>query len=304
MSFEAAWLAARSPFDDAALDHGAIARLVAWGAALPPGHAPVVVDLGSGTGAALRRVARWLAPRQIVAYAVDQDAALLAEAASAIPSGAHPIRSDVLRPLSAAGGPADGSADLVVGYALADLLPLDRLADRVAALLRPGGLVHLALAYDGLTAFSHSAPSSAGDRAETRTDVPAGTAGGMADAALDAAMIAAFHRHMDRPTRETSTYGGSTAGRRLGPALAAAGLDILADAPSVWQVRASDGDDARRVLARLIRYVADAARDLGDEGTVRVADIAQWERAQRAALAAGTLSVQVGHRDVLARRQP
>jgi SAM-dependent methyltransferase len=275
VSFAADWLAARAPYDEAALDQAAIAHLAAWGAALPPGYAPVVVDLGSGTGAALRRVARWLAPRPLVGYAVDQDAVLLAHAAAAGPPGTRAVRSDVLRPLAAAGGPADGSVDLVVGHALADLLPLDRLAERAAVLLRPDGLVHLALAYDGLTAFAPDAP-------------------------LDAEMIVAFHRHMDRPAYELPTYGGSTAGRRLGPALAAAGLDILADAPSVWQVRAGDGPAGRRVLAGLLRYVADAARNLGD---VPAADIMRWEQAKRIALDGGTLSVRVGHRDVLARRR-
>ena len=274
MSFEADWLAARAPYDEAALDQAAIAHLAAWGAALPPGYAPSVVDLGSGTGAALRRVARWLAPRPLVAYAVDQDAGLLTRAVATGPAGTRPVRCDLLRPLAAAGGPADGSVDLILGHALADLLPLDRLAERAAALVRPGGLVHLALAYDGLTAFAPDAP-------------------------LDAEMIAAFHRHMDRPAHRMLGYGGSTAGRRLGPALATAGLDILADAPSVWEVQAQDGEAGRRVLARLIRYVAEAARDLGD---VPAVDIARWERAQRAALDGGTLSVRVRHRDVLARR--
>ncbi len=287
MSFEADWLAARAPYDEAALDRHAIARLVAWGVALPAGYAPVVVDLGTGTGAALRRAARWLAPRRLVAYAVDQDATLLARAAADQPFAVQPVLSDLLQPLDRAGGPPDGTVDLVTGHALADLLPLDRLAARVAALVRPGGLVHLALAYDGLTRLGLDA---AGDGGSTPSPVPPD---------LDAALMDAFHRHMDRRSRDVPTYGGSTSGRRLGLALGAAGLDVLADAPSVWDVHVRDGEAGRRVLARLVRYVADAARDLGD---VPVGDIAAWEGAQQAALATGTLAARVGHRDVLARR--
>jgi hypothetical protein len=64
-----------------------------------------------------------------------------------------PLVGDVLLPLDRLGGPADGIVDLVVSHAVADLLPLDRFAARVAALLRPGGLAHLALTYDGETEF-------------------------------------------------------------------------------------------------------------------------------------------------------
>lgn len=300
MTFEADWLAARAPYDEAALDAGAVALLVAWGRRLPPDRAAVVVDLGAGTGAALRRVARWLAPRPLVAYAVDHDAALLARAKAGLPFAVHAVEADLLRPLAAAGGPPDGAVDLVVGHALADVLPLDRLAMRAAALLRPGGLAHLALTYDGLTAFSGAAEGPEGPGSVPVNPRPTGRADAPPSFAdLDRALLAAFHRHMDRPARTAPSYGGATAGRRLGPALASAGLEILADAPSVWAVGAADGDGGRRVLDRLVRYVVEAARDLGE---VPAADIARWDRAQRAALADGTLAARVGHRDVLARR--
>ena len=43
---------------------------------------------------------------------------------------------DLLEPLKPHGGPRDGSVDLVVGHAVADLVPLDRLAAHAAALGR------------------------------------------------------------------------------------------------------------------------------------------------------------------------
>jgi SAM-dependent methyltransferase len=273
--FEAEWLAARRPYDDAALDPLAVAAIRVWAATLPDGPPVVVVDLGSGTGAALRRVAGWLAPRPIRAYAVDHDAELLERAGTAMACQEMvTLVGDLLVPLDALAGPPDGTVDLVVGHALADLVPLDRLAARSAALARPGGLIHLVLAYDGLTAFGPSV-----------------------DPALEAAVLAAFHRHMDRAATRTPSYGGSTAGRRLGPALAAAGLTVLVDAPSTWDVRADDGAGGRRVLDRLIRYVVDAARAVGG---VAPRDLSRWESARRAALDDGRLSVRVGHRDVLA----
>ena len=278
MRFEAEWLAARGPYDEAALDPVAVELIRRWGAGLRRACSPVVVDLGSGTGAALDRVGRWLAPRDVVAYAVDRDPSLLFGAqADGRLRHPVPIVGDLLDPLDARGGPPDGAVDLVVAHALADLVPLDRLAARAAALARPGGLVHVALAYDGLTAFS---------------PVP--------EPALEAAILAAFHRHMDRQAAHTPTYGGSTAGRRLGPALEAAGLEILVDAPSVWNVRASDGPGARMVLARLLRFMLEAVRDVGD---VPSEDLQAWGMARQVALARRTLAVRVGHRDVLARRR-
>jgi SAM-dependent methyltransferase len=281
--FEVTWLAARGPYDEAALDPVAVEMIRAWGAGLEREYAPVVVDLGSGTGAALGRANRWLAPRQTVAYAVDRDPSLLLRGpVDRAPSngrvrGAVPIVADLLEPLEGRGGPPDGSVDLVVGHALADLVPLDQLAARAFALARPGGLVHIALAYDGLTAFA---------------PIP--------DRALEDAVLAAFHGHMDRPAIDVPSYGGSTAGRRLAPALSAAGLEVLTDAPSTWRVCASAGGSGQRVLSRLVRYVVEAAREIGG---VPAGDLAWWEEQRRRAIAAGTLTVRVGHRDVLARRR-
>jgi SAM-dependent methyltransferase len=275
VGFEAEWLAARAPYDDAALDPVAVDLIRRWGTRLRPESRPVVVDLGSGTGEALRRVRRWLAPREIVAYAVDRDPELLVHASA---SGQHhrvmTITGDLLEPLAARGGPLDGSVDLVVGHAIADLLPLNRLAARVAALARPGGLVHLALAYDGLTTFSPAL-----------------------DPALDETIVAAFHRHMDRPAIDAADYGGSLAGRRLAQALSAAGLDVLRDAPSTWVVSARDDPGGRWVLFRLIRFVVDAVLEVGG---VSPTELARWEASRHDAIASGKLSVRVEHRDVLA----
>ena len=119
MGFDADWLAARAPYDEAALDQTAVVAMQAWGRQLPAEYWPLVVDLGSGTGVALDRVRRWLAPRQIDGYAVDRDADLLAR----IPppqcgSRIVPIVGDLLAPLDGLGGPPDGTVDLVVGHAL------------------------------------------------------------------------------------------------------------------------------------------------------------------------------------------
>ncbi|MDP8924729.1 MAG: class I SAM-dependent methyltransferase [Chloroflexota bacterium] len=293
--FAPVWLAARDRYDVVALDREMLSTVRAWAEQQPVGPPLRVVDLGCGTGAGLRRALSWLADRPIAAYAVDRDADLLRRLAlgdsgamlagrdaepdaerDAASSIVVPVVADLLGPLDAAGGPTDGTLDLVVSHAVADLLPLDRFARRVASLLRPGGHAHLALTYDGETRFS---PSD--------------------DPALDTRVIAAYHRHMDLAREYEPTHGGSTAGRRLAAALTAAGLEVVRAAPSVWEVRASDGPDGRAVLDGLIGFVVRSLAELGDSLGV---ELGRWEQARRAALDAGELRATVRHLDVLARR--
>lgn len=293
--FAPEWLAARDPYDVAALDGAAISMLRAWAAQQPTDRPLRVVDLGCGTGAGLRRALGWLGGRAVHAYAVDGDPALLARldvgdsgaglatvgdaAGSNRPQGQGvvlPVLADLLGPLDESGGPADGTVDLVVSHAVADLLPLDRFAMRVAALLRPGGYAHLALTYDGETAF---APTD--------------------DPRLDRRVTDAYHRHMDLARAGRFSHGGSTAGRRLFEEVTAAGLDVVQAAPSIWNVRASDGPAGRAVLDSLVGFIVRSVSELGEPPP---AELACWERARRAALNAGELGVRVRHVDILARR--
>lgn len=313
-SFDPEWLAARQPFDEAVLDRVAVAAILDWANTVPADRPLRVVDLGSGTGVALRRAARWLAGRQVEAFAVDADRGLLAgapaawavEAGPALPPGPSsppesgrpergpapydvlldgtsmtvvPLIGDLLRPLDQLGGPADGSVDLLLGHALADLLPLDRLATRAAALLRPGGLAHFALTYDGETAFEP-----------------------VDDPALEARVTAAYRQHMDRPRRQRQSYGGSTAGRRLREVLEQAGLEVPRAAPAVWDVPGpGDPAAARLLLDRMLRFVVGSLHELGEPPA---AEVHRWEASRRELLERGQLRLRVRHLDVLARRPP
>jgi len=315
MGVDPAWLAIRRPFDEAALDRGVIASLQAWGDR-SHGERPLhVVDLGSGTGVALRRAARWLSRRPIHAFAVDADPSMLAAARAAWadepgavvddgnseaqrqpvearraslapyqvtlngrPIAVVPVLADALGPLAEAGGPDDGSVHLVLGHALADLVPLDVLTTRAAALLRTGGLAHFALTYDG----------------ETRFDP-------VDDPALEARVMAAFLRHMDRPRATTPSYGGSTAGERLATALEQAGLQVVRAGPSDWIVRqgGEDGPETHAFLTRMVGFVEGSLLELGEPPE---ADVRRWAAERRARLDAGRLGLWVRHRDLLARR--
>ena len=293
--FAPSWLAARDPYDVAALDREAISMLRAWADRQPTDRPLRVVDLGCGTGSGLHRALTWLANRPVQAYAVDRDAALLvafsggdgrtAPSEDDVRNGAEssirgvrvsPVVADVLGPLEAAGGPSDATVDLVISHAVADLLPLELFATRIAALLRPGGHAHLGLTYDGETAFSP-------------TDDPM----------RDRRVIDAYHRHMDQAREREPDHGGSTAGRRLAAALMAAGLEVVRAAPSTWDVRAADGPAGRAVLAGLIGFVIDSLSELNEPPAD---ELSRWERARRRALDAGELRARVRHLDVLVRR--
>jgi hypothetical protein len=77
-------------------------------------------------------------------------------------------------------------------------------------------------------------------------------------------------------------------------------LEILVDAPSVWEVRAADGSGGRTVLDRLIRYVVESVRETG---AVPAADLERWESRLRATLEPPSLIARVSHRDLLARKR-
>jgi hypothetical protein len=72
----------------------------------------------------------------------------------------------------------------------------------------------------------------------------------------------------------------------------------VSDGVSTWQVHAADGAVGRSVLDRLVRFVVEAAEEIGSVAEPR---LAWWAAERRRAIQEGTLSVRVGHRDVLAR---
>ncbi len=306
--FDPDWLAIREPFDDRALDRGAIGEIEAWLASREGAQPIRMVDLGCGTGAALRRASRWLRRGSIEAFSVDCDRRVLAHGprAWAGEAGADvrplngersnetigpyavrlggkrllvtPLLGDALDPLAPIGGPLDGTIDLLLAHAVVDLLPLDRLAARVAALLKPDGLAHIALAYDGTTSFQ-----------------PIG------DRALDARVMAAYHRHMDRHRATIPSYGGSRAGRRLAAELERAGLEVVRVARSVWTTgrRRAREPNGYALLDRMLGFVVGSVLELGQPPA---RDTRRWEASRRALLDTGQLRLRVGHVDTLARR--
>lgn len=224
MGFSPAWLDLREPADLRARDAGLCAR-----AGAAAGLAPVVVDLGAGTGASLRALAPHLAAGARWRL-VDADAGLLA-LAQRRHDAVTPFVMD-LRDIAAL--PLEGAA-LVTASALLDLMPEDWVA-ALAAHLAARGLPFLAmLSYDGVMQWDPALPG-------------------------DAAVTAAFNRH------QTGDKGlgpalGPASGARTAAIFRAAGYGVaVADSP--WRL----GPDQAALQRDLVAGIAQAATETGLEG--------------------------------------
>jgi hypothetical protein len=106
----------------------------------------------------------------------------------------------------------------------------------------------------------------------------------------DALIRGAFARHQ-RGDKGFGPALGADASAYLAARLSAAGYEV-STAPSNWHV----GGEARDMLAAI---VAGEARAAGEMQPDAAATIAAWHERRRAELAAGALSLLIGHRDVL-----
>jgi SAM-dependent methyltransferase len=276
-AFDAAWLALREPYDDAARSAALADRF-----ATAVGNAPHLLDLGCGAGSNLRYLAprlpgpqRWLC--------LDHDPALLDAARIAVsdwgaslgwrrrsggkdlilarPGGEITVEFE-FSDLARDGLPEHDGAAGLTGSALLDLTSaawLAGLANRCRD--RP---VLMALSFDGRLAFAPPAPEDSAIRerfaAHQRTDKGFGPALGP-DAAL-----------------------------RLADLLAARGCKVALE-PSDWRLGAKD----RPLLEATVQGITDAAREMAHDP-----DLERWARLRQQQLAAGDLRLTVGHLDLLA----
>ncbi|MDG4648687.1 class I SAM-dependent methyltransferase [Roseibacterium sp. SDUM158017] len=220
MGFSADWLALRDPADRAARD-GALALRAAAAA----GPAPLVVDLGCGTGATWRALAPLL-PAGARWRFVDNDADLLDLAAATAGPGVEVVQAD-LADLDAL--PLDG-ATLVTASALLDLVPL-AWVEGLARRLR-GVPFYAALSYDGQMSWTPEDPR-------------------------DGAVTDAFNRHQ-HGDKGLGPALGPDAAERAATVLAAAGFSVET-ASSPWRL-----DPGMAALQReLTRGIAEAAAGAG-----------------------------------------
>jgi hypothetical protein len=275
--FDPSWLALREPYDQAARSAELADR---FAAAL--GVAPQLIDLGCGTGSNVR----FLAPRIAGAQrwlCVDHDRALLDAA-----------RSELTGWCDGLGWPSRGDGDdltlgrpggdIVVGFALRDLV-----RDGLPEVEGPAGLTASAFLdltsaawLENLAARCHRAPVLAALSFDGRLAFePA--------APEDEEVRSRFVTHQ----RSDKGFGpalGPDAAPYLAALLAARGREI-AIALADWRL---GRDDAPLLRATLEGMVA-AARAVADDPSLE-----RWATLRREQLAAGELSLTVGHLDLLA----
>jgi hypothetical protein len=262
MSFSAAWLDLREPFDRRARNPAVIDAAVQ---AIRGPSSVTIVDLACGTGSTFRALTSKIGARQSWRL-VDNDLSLLARAPQSSPPDVNvaTIPIDLNRDLEAA---LDGPADLVTTSALLDLVSddwLQRFVVEIAARRLP---VYAALSYDGRVEL---AP---------------------ADAA-DTAIIAAVNTHQ----RTDKGFGPS-----LGPLAARQAIERFERVGYAAVQGASDWlfePREREIQVELLTGWAAAARDTGD---LPLADVIGWLTRRRDLVAAGRSSMRVGHVDFLAR---
>ena len=280
-TFDAGWLALRERFDAAARSPALAAR---FAAALP--DAPVIADLGAGTGSLFR----WLAPRigrDQGWLLVDADAGLLETGLGAIAHWAR-ARGHGVRPDGDGIAIETGAATWRVAARLADLAAIDRIGLAAADAVACSALLDLVSPrWIGALAARVRGPFLACLNVDGRDALLPRHAG-------DAAVRTGFRRDQAR-----DKGFGPAAGRHAVAAVQAAfgarGFAVET-APSDWRIGAAEAE----MLVALVHGHADAAARWMPSAR---GAIAAWERARVRQALAGRLAMRVGHRDVLALKQ-
>lgn len=261
--FSSDWLALREPFDIRARNRDVLDAVATAFA----GRASLsIVDLGSGTGSTVRALRSRLPTLQRWTL-VDNDPVLLAEAyAMERPADVRveTVQFDLGDDIARL---LDGAIDLVTASALIDLVSEPWLANCAAAAAARGLPVYMALSYDGRAVLGPVDP-------------------------LDQDVIAAVNTHQ---------RGNKGFGPALGPRAAAFAVRMfqtfgysVVQGPSDWMATAGDTAFQRELLQGWLQ----AAREIGTLSNDALDD---WFARRSEAIAAGRLSLRVGHVDFFAR---
>ncbi|WP_373188998.1 class I SAM-dependent methyltransferase [Halolamina sp.] len=272
------YLEAKRTVDDRALSDRVRERLLA---ALPA--APTVLDAGCGTGAMLQRLHEWgvTAGRYhgvdrgagVVEFAREDRPKILRRTGATVTEIESGFAVEELEATFETGDAFEqfsdrSGADLFVAAAFADLVPIGRLVDIAAQVLRPGGLAYFPITFDAGTVFIPDHP-------------------------VDEAVEQAYHQAIDtNPGRDVR------AGRRLTAMLQAREGDLVAMDASDWVVRPMENGyptDEAAFLDTILRFVEDALADEGIEG------FEDWLATRRGQLAASQLTYVAHQYDLLYR---
>jgi SAM-dependent methyltransferase len=247
------------------------------------------LDVGTGTGATLRRLLAWQLSGSWQVTALDREGALLDVARAKYRAAFR------ARPAAAAGAaievvfaccdferhrPAE-RYDAAVAHAFLDLVPLPQTLAHLHDWLQPGGYLYASLNYDGETVL---APP-------------------YADPPLEAALLACYDESMERRRVRGLATGGAYCGRRLQALLPRHGFEVLAQGRSDWLLHPildaypdGDGTCLEFLLALMLKEGLASGR-------FSVSALERWHRDRLTLLRGHRLAARVRHLDLLARRR-
>lgn len=293
------FLTAKRTVEDRALNRLVFDRFVTELADCTPGDEPVrIVEVGSGTGSMIARLADWNALPPTVSYrAVDLDAETVATARRQLPEWLRAAGYTVdheADQLSARRTNSDGTdqtleitlevgdgfsitdeADAVITAAVLDLVELEPAVDDLKSLFADaGGLLYAPITFNGSTSF-------------TPVD------------SMDNRIEQLYHRHMDEIREQP---GSSRAGQQLLSVLPAAGYRLVETGGADWVMRPVDGtypDDESTALGHLLATIDGALADYPPD-VIAPSTRTAWIETRTDQLNRGELTLVAHHLDVLA----
>jgi SAM-dependent methyltransferase len=260
------------------------------------------LDVGSGTGAMIRRLLAAATPASLSVTALDHDSTLLTVASAAL---AAQLERDGYRvlvhdedieaercdrriviefrrcglfdfdPVPAA------RYDLVTAHAFMDIVPVANALSRFSAWLAPGGMLYASLNYDGDTALFPL----------------------YGDPDFESAVLREYDASMERRRLSGEPTGGARAGRRLHGALRDANFSVLAYGSSDWNITPVSGgyrDRDADVLHALLTWIHGESRK---QPAIDPARLARWHAERMEQLEKRDLGIIVHQLDLLARLQ-
>lgn len=255
------------------------------------------LDVGSGTGAMIRRLLRAHTIPEMLITVLDCDRGMLDTARRRISSTLQQMRMSVDENGSAIRGDSIGRSvvidfvacrlsefsspafryDLVTAHSFMDLVPIVPALERFAQWLAPEGLLYATLNYDGVTALYPQ----------------------FVDHEFERLLLATYDASMDERRVDGEITGGSRSGSRLLGALFDLGWTALAYGSSDWSLAPVAGQYVDRDKV-CVQALLDFIRREGERFNLAADDLCRWATDRASLLARERLGMVVHQLDILA----